>query len=117
MPAEFFVIEDDPIVRMDIEEMLAGHFVGARVNVIERAVARDGYVFSAQSTVIVRGRLVAENPMLLEVVKAAKMHEAHVVVMGDVPALELSAVVIDFPFTTQMLQDAINVRSAPASEI
>lgn len=105
----FIIFEPDPIVRMDLREILVTSFADCQVTEREAPSQVDIALESLQpnTTLICHGGLLDGHPDLRQLAKAAAQTGHQVVVSGEQRDLEFPARFIGHPFTTEMVVQTI----------
>ena len=109
MPRNFIIIDPDPIVSMDLEEMLLLQFPDGGTVTFS---ADDGFanaldVIMPDTTVFVRGALFVENETVARTVRAAAASGSAVVILGESRGVDIAGQVVDLPFTNETISQKI----------
>ncbi|SFS21315.1 hypothetical protein [Yoonia litorea] len=105
----FTIIESDPVVLMDLESLLTEAFVDARITSGTSGadfVRLETFAFE-DSVFIVRGSLITKDATLVALLEKASQHNCRIIVTGEPVALPRDVHFIDFPFSSEMMLDAI----------
>lgn len=109
MTRNFIIIEPDAIVAMDLESLLAEHYPAASI-VIGASLADVGstiYKCGPDCTLLVRGLRISKDNDLRRIVQEAANRGTRVITIGEQADVGVDAKVIEVPFTTEMVLEAV----------
>lgn len=115
MPRNFIIIDPDPIVSMDLEEMLLSQFPAAQVVTFGAmdAIATALNVTTPDTTLFVRGAWFVQNDEVARMVRNAASYGSSVVIIGESGGVDIPGQVIDLPFTNEMILQKITALTPP----
>jgi hypothetical protein len=114
----FIIIEPDPIVAMDVEGLLTAQFPRACITAGASLVDIGPAIHSCgpETTLVVKGSIVAYDDDLRRVVREAAVRMARIVVIGGPFEFDFAVTFIELPFTSDMML-AVMTQDTPESDL
>ena len=109
MASHFFIIEDDPIVRIDLEGMIAVQYPSARVDSVASWTELGPALLNSgpESAVFVRGTLISRDERLEKMIRVATTRQTRIVIIGARDQTNIPAFFVEPPFTSDMMLAAL----------
>lgn len=115
MSKNFIIIEPDPIVCMDLEDMLVRQYPDGQVTAgfSLRDIGPAINAYGPDTAFFIKSAVLDGDPDLARVIRAAATRGSLIVVMGKDKDFDFPAAYVELPFTSDMVLAAISPDTTP----